>query len=74
MGHELCVVHRPLSLGSHVESQENKKLGFLHASLTLNLRLGEACCTKTKLFIPLRLNTALHDKGLLCTTVMDIRL
>ena len=33
---------RPFSLGDHVESQENKKLCFCTASLTLNSRLREA--------------------------------
>ena len=42
---------RPFSLGGHVKSQENKKLCFCMASLTLNSRLGEASRTKTKLFI-----------------------
>ena len=32
--------------------------------LALNSRLAEACRAKTKLFIPLRLNTATRDKGL----------
>ena len=53
-----CGGNRPLSLGGHVESQENKKLCFCTASLALNLHLGEACCAKTKLFILLRLNMA----------------
>ena len=38
-----CWGNRPLSLGDHVESQENKKLCFCMASLALNLRLGDAC-------------------------------
>ena len=45
---------RPLSLGSHVESQENKKLCFCMASLALNSRLGEACHAKKKKFYILR--------------------
>ena len=35
--------NRPISPGSHVESQENKKLCFYTASLTVNSHLGEAC-------------------------------
>ena len=50
--------NRPLSLGGHVESQENKKLSFCRANLALNLCLAEACYAKTKLFILLRLNMA----------------
>ena len=51
--------NRPLSLSSHVESQENKKTLFLHGySLALNSRLGKASHAKTKLFILLRLNMA----------------
>ena len=60
----------PLSLGGHVESRENKKLCFCMASLALNSRLGEASLAKTKLFILLRLNMTLHDKGLLGTRYM----
>ena len=57
MGHQ-C--NRPFSLGSHVESQENKKLCFCTASLALNSGVGEANRAKTKLFILilLRLNMA----------------
>ena len=40
-------MNRPLSLGGHVESQDNKKLCFSMASLALNSRLGEACLRKT---------------------------
>ena len=50
--------NRPLSLGGHVESQENKKLCFRTASLALISRLGEACRAKRKLFILLRFNMA----------------
>ena len=56
--------NRPLSLGSHVESQENKKLCFCMARLALNSRLGKASCAKTKFFILLRLNMTPRDKGL----------
>ena len=35
-----------------------KKLCFCTVSLTLNSRLVEACCAKTKFFIPPRLNMA----------------
>ena len=48
----------PLSLGRHVESQENKKLCFCKASLALKSRLGETSRAKTKLCILLRLNMA----------------
>ena len=54
---EVCV-NRPLSLGSHVESQGNKKLCFCTASLTQTQIQGEASPAKTKLFILLRLNLA----------------
>ena len=40
-----------LSHGGRVESQDNKKLCFCTASLSLNSRLAEACRAKTKLFI-----------------------
>ena len=50
--------NRPLSLGGHVESQENKKLYFCTASLALNSRLAEACPRKTKLFIRPRIKMA----------------
>ena len=43
-------VNSPLSIGGHVESQENKKLCFCTASLALNSRLAEACRAKTKAF------------------------
>ena len=56
--------NRPLSLGGHVESQENKKLCLCTASLAPNSCLGEANRTKTKLFIVLRLIMAPRDKGL----------
>ena len=56
--------NRPLTLGGHVTSQENRKHCFCTASLVLNSRLGEACRAKTKLFIPLRLNMGPRDKGL----------
>ena len=42
-----------------------KNFFFGTVSLALNLRLGEACRAKTKLFILLRLNMAPRDKGLL---------
>ena len=54
----MILAKRPLSHGGDVESQENKKLCFCAASLTLNLLLAEACCAKTKLFISPRLNMA----------------
>ena len=50
--------NKPLSHGGHVEPQENKKLCFCTASLALNSGLAEACLSKTKLFIPPRLNMA----------------
>ena len=42
----------PLSHGSHVESQENRKLWFYTASLDLNSRLAEAWRAKTQLIFP----------------------
>ena len=59
----LTLLNRPLSLGGHVESQENKKLFFCMVSLALNWRLGEACREKSKFFILLRLNMAPCDKA-----------
>ena len=67
----VSLIYRPLLPGSHVESQENKKLCFCTASLALNSCLGEACHAKTKLFILLRLNMALHDKGLLMSSLYN---
>ena len=55
---DIVKLNRLLSLGGHVDSQENKKLCFCTASLALNTRLVEACRAKTKLFIPPRLNMA----------------
>ena len=43
-------VKRPLSMGGHVESKENKKLCFCTASLALNSLLAEAFRAKTKAF------------------------
>ena len=60
----LRLLNRPLSLGGHVESQENKKLCFCMASLALNSRPGETCRDETKFFILLRFNMAPCDKGL----------
>ena len=57
---ETTCIYRPLSLGGHVESQDNKKLCFCTVSLALNSRLGEAYRAKTKLFILLRLNMAVE--------------
>ena len=54
----VSLFNRPLPLGGHVESRENKKLCVCTASLALNLRLGEARRAKTKFFILLRLNMA----------------
>ena len=39
--------NRPFSLGSHVESQDNKKLCFCMGSLGLNSSVGKASCAKT---------------------------
>ena len=50
--------HRPLLLGGHVESQEDKKLCFCTASLAQTRIQCEACRAKTKLFILPRLNVA----------------
>ena len=41
------ILKRPLSLGGHAESQENKKLCLYSGSLALNSRLAEACRAKT---------------------------
>ena len=43
--------NRPLSLGGHVESQENKKLCFRTAGLGQTRIQCETCRAKTKLFI-----------------------
>ena len=51
-------LHRPLSLGGHVETQGNKKLCFRTASLGQTRIQCEAYRARTKLFILLRLNMA----------------
>ena len=61
---ETSCSNRPLSLGGHVESQENKKLCFCTASLALNSRLGEACRAKTKLVFSSDSTWPPRDKGL----------
>ena len=52
------MLHRPLSLGGHVESRGNKRLCFRTASLGQTRIQCEASRAKTKLFILLRLNLA----------------
>ena len=68
------VLYRPFSLGGHVESQENKKLCFCTASLTLNSRLGEANRAKTKLFILLRLKMAAEWERSIFKYVVRLRI
>ena len=55
----LSALYRPLSLEAMLSLMK-----FYTMKLTLNLRLGKACRARPKLFIPLRLNMALRDKGL----------
>ena len=56
--HAINKSHRPLSLGGHVGSQENKKLCFCTASLAQIRIQCEASRATTKPFILQRLNMA----------------
>ena len=49
-GKPVLKLNRPLSLGGHVESRENKKLCFCKASLALNLHLDEGELLFLKVF------------------------
>ena len=56
-------IDRPLSLGGHVESQENEKLCFCAASLALNSRMGEACSGRLISYFSVHHFTFLGGKG-----------
>ena len=58
------ILKRPLSLGGHAESQENKRLCLYSASLALNSRLAEACRAKTQLLFTRYSTWPPSDKGL----------
>ena len=67
--------NRTLSLGGHVESQENKKLCFCTASLVLNSRLANSCAVRKQSFLFPRDSTwPLSDKGLFRTIHHKARL